>query len=300
MEINQLKAFVTVAKLNNLTRAAEALCLTQPAVTAQIKALEQSLGLALFERSTRKMTVSKAGEHLLPTAEQLLTLATQIRSTASDLQGELSGQLRLGIPSEHLDFLRLGELIHRLAESLPLIELQTVVLPTDTLIEQVSIGQLQAAFAISSYPPQDIFWLPIRSVSFRIAVPSALYPQLTLGGWQELAQMPWLDGPLGSHSHVLLRELFERRGLSPRIIMHSDSTAHFDALVRAGAGCALIREEIALQGVQKKHFSIWGHTKADAILSFISANETSQTPLIIALVSMLKEIWALDPTFTAF
>lgn len=299
MEINQLKAFATVVRLNNLTRAAEALCLTQPAVTAQIKALEQSLGLALFERSARKMTITKAGEQLLPTAEQLLTLATQIKTTATELQGELNGQLRLGLPSEHLDFLRLGELVQRINQSLPLIELQTVVLPANTLTEQVATGQLQAAFIISPYPPQDIFWLPIRSVSFRIAVPLDLYPQLKLGGWQELAQLPWLDGPLGSHSHLLLRELFERRGLSPRVIMHNEGVSQFDSLVRAGAGCALIREEIALQGVQKNHFAIWSHTKADAILGFISANKNVQTPLTIALISMLKDIWTLDTSVTS-
>lgn len=295
MEINQLKAFVTVARLTNLTRAAEALCLTQPAVTAQIKALEQSLGLALFERGARKMTITKAAEQLLPNAEQLLTLATQIKTTATELQGELNGQLRLGIPSEHLDFLRLGELVQRICHSLPLIELETVVLPVNRLAEQVATGQLQAAFIINPYPPQDVFWLPIRSVSFRVAVPTSLYPQLSLGGWQELAQLPWLDGPLGSHSHYLLRELFERRGLSPRVVMQNEDMAHFDSLVRAGAGCALIREEIALHGAQKNHYAIWGHAKADAILGFISSNENAQTPLTIALVSMLKDIWALDP-----
>ncbi|GAA5088830.1 MULTISPECIES: LysR family transcriptional regulator [Paenalcaligenes] len=299
MEINQLKAFVTVARLSNLTRAAEALCLTQPAVTAQIKALEQSLGLALFERSSRKMAITKAGEQLLPTAEQLLSLATQIKTTATELQGELSGQLRLGIPGEHLDFLRLGELVQRIHHGLPLIELETMIMPADTLSEHVATGQLQAAFIISPHPPLDVFWLPIRSVSFRVAVPVTLYPQLKLGGWQELAQLPWLDGPLGSHIHYLLRDLFERRGLTPRVIMHNDSMAHFDTLVRAGAGCALIREEIALQGAQKNHFAIWGHAKADALLGFISANENAQTPLIMALVSMLKDIWSLDSTINS-
>ncbi|NLJ62927.1 MAG: hypothetical protein GX332_06405 [Alcaligenaceae bacterium] len=81
--------------------------------------------------------------------------------------------------------------------------------------------------------------------------------------------------------------------------MHNDSMAHFDALVRAGAGCALIREEIALQGAQKNHFAIWGHAKADALLGFISANENAQTPLIMALVSMLKDIWSLDSTINS-
>lgn len=296
MEINQLKAFVTVARLHNLTRAAEALSLTQPAVTAQIKALELSLGLPLFDRSAGKISLSKAGEQLLSTAEQLLAVAAQIKSTAAHLQGEITGQLRLGIPGEHLDFLRLGEFVQSINQSLPLIELQTLVFPFEVLTEQVATNQLNAAFIISAYPPRDLFWLPIRSVSFRIVVPNTLYPQLKYGGWAELAQLPWLDGPINSHSHLLLRELFERRGLSPRVIMRSESTANFDALVRAGAGCALIREELALQGVQKNHFSIWGHIKTDATLGFISANENTQTALTMALVSMLKSIWSLDPS----
>ena len=53
MEIHQIRAFVTVARLGNVTRAAEALNLTQPAVTTQVKALEQSLGVSLFERYKR-------------------------------------------------------------------------------------------------------------------------------------------------------------------------------------------------------------------------------------------------------
>ncbi len=74
MEIYQIRAFVTVARLGHLTRAAEALSLTQPAVSAQIKALEQSLGVALFERSAGRMVLARSGEALLPTAEALLVL----------------------------------------------------------------------------------------------------------------------------------------------------------------------------------------------------------------------------------
>ncbi|MFQ6748680.1 LysR family transcriptional regulator, partial [Bordetella pertussis] len=69
MEIYQIRAFVTVARLGNLTKAAEALSLTQPAVTAQLKALEQSLGVALFDRAAGRLSLAKAGEALLPTAQ---------------------------------------------------------------------------------------------------------------------------------------------------------------------------------------------------------------------------------------
>ncbi|CPK03731.1 LysR family transcriptional regulator [Bordetella pertussis] len=82
MEIYQIRAFVTVARLGNLTKAAEALSLTQPAVTAQLKALEQSLGVALFDRAAGRLSLAKAGEALLPTAEALLVLGAQLKSEA--------------------------------------------------------------------------------------------------------------------------------------------------------------------------------------------------------------------------
>src|SRR5690606_12311010 len=294
MEIYQIRAFVTVARAGNLTRAAEALNLTQPAVTAQIKALEQSLGVALFERSAGKMTLAKAGQTLLPTAESLLGLGNRLQSEAAQLKGELHGTVELGIPSEQVDFLRLGELANRVMSSLPLIELQTRILPTTQLVDYVLTGRLSAALTIAAYPPRDAQWMPLRKVSYRVVVPNDLTEQSRQGGWPELAALPWLDGPHGSHSHLLLRELFERHGLAPRVVMNSDDQANIDALVRAGAGCALLREEIALAGVRRGDFTIWGRANIDATLGFVLSSENAEQPVLVALISMLKDIWNID------
>ncbi|SHI14548.1 LysR family transcriptional regulator [Pollutimonas bauzanensis] len=294
MEIYQIRAFVTVARVGNLTRAAQALNLTQPAVTAQIKALEQSLGVALFDRSAGKFALAKAGATLLPTAEAVLALGTQLKSEALKLQGELHGTVELGIPSEQVDFLRLGELASSVTRSLPLIELQTQVLPTTQLVEYVCTGRLSAALTIAAYPPRDVQWMPLRSITYRIVLPNAMAEHLKLGGWPELAMLPWLDGPHGSHIHLLLRELFERHGLTPRVVMNSADQANMDALVRAGAGCALVREEVALAGAQRQDFLVWGHARIDASLGFITSTENAAQPILVALISMLKEIWNID------
>jgi DNA-binding transcriptional LysR family regulator len=294
VEIYQIRAFVTVARLGNLTRASEALNLTQPAVTAQVKALEQSLGVALFERSGGRLSLAKAGEALLRTAEELLVQASRLKSEASQLQGELHGIIDLGIPSEQVDFLRLGELANVVTRSLPLVALQTHVLPTTQLIEYVSTGRLTAALSIAGSQPRDVQWLPLRGVSYRLAMPTSLAEQIKLGGWPELAALPWLDGPHGSHIHLLLREVFERHGLSPRTVMNSADQANMDALVRAGAGCALLREEPALAGAARGDFTVWGHAKIDATLGLASSSEHSGEPMLVALISMLKEIWRLD------
>lgn len=292
MEIYQIRAFVKVARLGNLTRAAESLSLTQPAVTAQIKALEQSLGVALFDRAGGRLTLARAGEALLVTAEALLAQGNQLKAEAQALQGALHGVLELGVPSEQPDFLRLGELASRVTRHLPLVELQTYVLATGALAEQVGSGKLAAALTIAANPPRGLQWMPLRSVRYRVAVPNDLADGVKKGGWQELAQLPWLDGPAGSHTHLLLRDMFERHGLRPRVVMQNDDHANLNAMVRAGAGCALLREEIALQGSAAGDFVVWGSAKADGTLGFIVSPERAGEPMLVALASMLQRTWA--------
>jgi DNA-binding transcriptional LysR family regulator len=107
---------VTVARAGNVTKAADVLCVTQPAVTAQIKGLESSLGVALFDRGGARLTLTRAGEKLLPQAESLLAAAGELKGAARSMQGELSGRIELGLPGETPEFLRAGALalaVHR-------------------------------------------------------------------------------------------------------------------------------------------------------------------------------------------
>ncbi|MGX9933865.1 LysR family transcriptional regulator [Advenella kashmirensis] len=291
MEIYQIRAFVTVARLGNLTRAAEALSLTQPAVTGQIKALEQDLGVALFERTSGKLVLSKAGSRLFPTAEQLLNTSAQLKSQAQQFQGELQGEMVLGIPGEHAQFLRLGELVSAVVRSLPLIELKTIIHPSEELIEQIRSGKLMMAMVIATHPLPDLFWMALRTVRYRIVMPNDMADDLRHAGWKELAQLPWLDGSPGSHTHLMLRALFERHGLAPRIVMQNADMANADVLVRAGAGCALIREDIAIAGAGRREFTVWGHTQLDATLGFVASQNNIVDPIVVALISLIRAVW---------
>ena len=148
--------------------------------------------------------MAKAGEVLLPTAESLLVLGAQLKSEAQQLQGSLHGVVELGVPSEMPDFLRLGELAFAVNQRLPLVELKTQTLPAATLAEQVSTGRLPAALTIAANPPRGVLWLPLRSVRYRIAMPKEHAAVLKRGGWREVAQLPWLDGPSGCHTLSLI------------------------------------------------------------------------------------------------
>ena len=96
MEIYQLKAFLAVARVGHLTRAADQLHITQPAVSKQIKALEEELGVLLFDRLPSGMALTQAGQTLLPLTERALFDAMELINTAKRLQGGVAGVIRLG------------------------------------------------------------------------------------------------------------------------------------------------------------------------------------------------------------
>lgn len=291
MELYQLRAFVTVARLGHVTKAAEALCVTQPAVTAQLKGLESSLGVALFDRTGGRLSLTRAGEKLLPQAEALLALAGDLLGAARHMQGELRGRIELGLPGEDADFLRLGALASGVQRDLPLVELQTRTQPVGQLLDQVRAGALTAALSVSVHPPRDLSWLALRSVCYRVVVPQCLSSAMQQGGWRVLAGLPWVDGDVDSHIHQMLRSLFEQQGLSPNIALRSDDTHALDTYVRAGNACALLRDEVAMPGAERGDWTIWGHARVEAQLYFCGASERQGDPLLVALSSVVRSVW---------
>ena len=186
MEIYQLRAFATAARLGNLTRTAEALHLTQPAITAQIKALEEELGVALFERRPGGITLTRAGELLLQDAEQILTTAGHLQGRARELQGEVTGQLVLGTLGDP-ESLRLGTLLGVLSEKLPLLEIKTRQGAAEDVREQVAAGLLRGGFYIGMQLPGEVGGLVLQTIHYRIVAPWRDRERVLHAGWRGLA-----------------------------------------------------------------------------------------------------------------
>ncbi|HVC15731.1 MAG TPA: LysR family transcriptional regulator, partial [Rhodanobacter sp.] len=120
----QLRAFVTVVKLGSLTRAAEALYLSQPTISLQLQALERELGLSLLERSRRRINLTDAGEALYeltrPLVEGWETLDGDFQAKVKGLHG---GQLTIAAGTSTIQYL-LPELVRRFRERFPAVKLQ--------------------------------------------------------------------------------------------------------------------------------------------------------------------------------
>jgi len=294
VEIYQLRAFVMVAKTGHLTRAAEVLHVTQPAVTGQIKALEEELGVALFDRKPGRIVLTRAGERLLPEADKVLTAAGALQGLARDLQGEVSGTLVIGTVADP-DSLRLGSLLGGLVSALPLLEIKTRSGDAENLRDGVATGALQAAFYIGPNIPRDVNGLPLQTLQYRIAAPFAFSQRVLHAGWREISEMPWIGAPHASHAQALLRDLFARQGLLPNIVLESDDAAAPHSLVRAGLGLALLREDVAVPAAERDELVIWPHTRVAALLSFIYPKTAEHDPAIVAALSVLRGIWGLAP-----
>ncbi len=100
MELYQLRSFVAVAGVGHLTRASEKLHVSQPAVSAQIKALEDELELTLFERTSSGMELTFAGQRLLADAEKVLPAAQALRNEAQAFKGQIAGKVSVGTLSD--------------------------------------------------------------------------------------------------------------------------------------------------------------------------------------------------------
>ena len=119
MSDRRLKVFHTVAKLLSFTRAAEALHMTQPAVTFQVRQLEEAFNTRLFDRTHNKVSLTPTGEKVSEFAERIFDLYTEMENSVRDLTGEIRGALTIGASTTIAEYMLpalLGEFKNRYPE----------------------------------------------------------------------------------------------------------------------------------------------------------------------------------------
>ena len=145
MDIYQLRTFVAVARERSITRASEVVHLSQPAVSAHIKALEDTLGLTLFERTPRGMSLTRDGERLLTKAEQALAAHQELMDEAQRIKGRLTGKLRLGAGGRSNNE-AIGKLLTGLSDRFPEVEVALKHGTSLEILTGIRNGSLDAGF----------------------------------------------------------------------------------------------------------------------------------------------------------
>ncbi len=298
MDLNQLRSFIAVAECGNLTRAAERVHLSQPAVSAQIKALEDSLEQRLFHRSSAGMELTQAGRRLLELSERVVVAADELKLAARALKGEVAGKLRIGTLSDP-QFIRLGEFMGRALERYPLLELELQNGITATALAHVKDGTLDASFYFGDFAEPGIDSLALGEMAYRVTAPAAWASRIATADWSGIARMPWVLPPEASIINRQVRALFREHGVELETHIAADNEGVIANLIESGVGLSLMREDLAFAKQRGGTVCVWDRTRICTVLRFIHLRERALDPAIRALLEVLGETWSLAPAAKA-
>lgn len=293
MEIYQLRTFVTVAQQGHLTQAAEILHLSQPAVTAQIKALEEETGVALFERVPGGVLLTEAGKLLLIDAERILEHSREMLNRARALKGQLAGKVKVGTILTP-EVIRLGPWLGLIQRDFPLLQISTLQGVSGAVLNQVRKRELDAGFFIGKNPYQNVHTLNLTEAPLVVVGPSSWQAKLAGCDWRELGRQPWVGASQFSMLSKVHAEIWRDRNITPKKVFDIDQEQAMLACVEAGLGFCILRRDLVEPAEAAGRVFVWGEAGASVWLSFIYAADAAGDAAIVALKNALIELWALD------
>ncbi|MDP2849059.1 MAG: LysR family transcriptional regulator [Humidesulfovibrio sp.] len=297
MELYQLRTFVAVAEEAHLTRAAERLFISQPAVSAHIKALEEELGVALFTRSSRGMQLTREGQALRAQAEAALKSVGELFTQARALRENLTGELKVALNTDP-ELLRMRRLMDALRVAHPKLQVHLPQSASNLIIEEVRAGRLDGGFAFVAEPASanlspELTCLHLDTTSLHVVAPPAWAERLNACTWSDLAQEAWV----WFTDACPCRSLLERQ-LLPYVnevnkVAVTDYEGTLKALVTSGAGLGLMHRDEALGWERTGEVCIWPHDKLPIGICFLTRSDRASDPAILAVSKALREVWGL-------
>jgi DNA-binding transcriptional LysR family regulator len=254
MENFRLRIFRAVAHSLNFRVAAEALLLTQPAVSQQIKALESELGTPLFVRSSGRVSLTPAGEALLPFAETLKVLADQAREAVAAASGTTAGELALGA-SQTIGQYILPKLIAGFLRERPQVRIAITGGNTQFVLEELRARRLHLALIEGPALGNDVQVKPFLEDHMVCVVPAGHEWAGEEIAVEDLAHATLMMREQGSGSRRIVEQALVSAGLTMRELhlgLTFDSTEGLLSGVEAGLGIAFVsrwavRNQLALE-----------------------------------------------------
>ncbi|WP_413732125.1 LysR family transcriptional regulator [Sodalis sp. RH20] len=280
MDNRLLRAFVILAATRNYREAAQQLCITQPALSKQIKALEHALGITLFVRGRRGALLTHPGELLLPKAAELVELAGTFRHYALGVAKGTTGNLAIGFGISALK--TVPDLIARFRRAYPDVTVSLEDLSSAQQHARLLSGQLQLAFMRLPVDP-PLQGRRFMSESLVLAANKSALPagDPDMRMWRHfLLAQPWVQllPDKGPGLYQQIEQYLRFNQISPRVVQQTRDMQTLMALVAAGVGIAIVPESAAhiaprniamipLQGAYARWEvgMIWNPTLADPV-----------------------------------
>jgi DNA-binding transcriptional LysR family regulator len=237
--VRQLQIFEAAARALSFSRAAQALHLTQPAVSMQIRQLEHFAGADLFERTGRSLRLTDAGEELVLHARAVLRSLEDADEALAAMRGLRGGRVRLAVVSTAKYFA--PRLIARFGQSHPGVQIRLQVDNREAVVRTLAANDVD--LALMGRPPSelDLVAEPFADHPHVIIAPPdhplARRRQVTI---EALAQERFLVREAGSGTRTAMERFFQERGISVRVGMEMPSNETIKQAVMAGLGLSFI------------------------------------------------------------
>jgi DNA-binding transcriptional LysR family regulator len=246
MDTASLTAFLEVARSESFSQAGETLFLTQPAISKRINVLEEALGVQLFDRVGRRVTLTEAGRALLPRARQLILDLEDMRRAVGNLSGPITGTLKIGT-SHHIGLHRLPPALRAFSTQYREVRLDIQFIDSEQAYEAVLSGDLE--LGIVTLPPVPDDRLIAREVwddplAFVAGADHPLVQQKVV----ELADLAAHAAILPSSStftRQIASKLFNERGLELQLSMTTNYLETIKMMASIGLGWSVLPASMA-------------------------------------------------------
>jgi DNA-binding transcriptional LysR family regulator len=242
MENFRLRVFRIVARTLNFRKASEELLISQPAVTQQIKALEEEVGISLFERSKGKVTLTPSGTVLAEYAVKLKALADEAAQAIAEASGTHTDELRVGA-SQTIGQYLLPKLLAGFRKDFPSVSVYGMSGNTDEVLAALAGHRIDLALVEGPSPGSDVRAEPFMQDHMVLVVPHDhewAGQEVAIG---DLKSEEFIERELGSGSRRIVEDALAQAGLDPRelrTILTLDTTEGILSAVEAGLGVAFV------------------------------------------------------------
>ena len=257
MDLNQLHTFQLVASCKSFSKAAEKLHLTQPAVTLQIKHLEEELGGLLIERLGHSLALTPAGEELLKFTRQILNLTEQALISVRQFS-MARGRLTIGAGTTNTIF-RLPGVLQLYHRNYPQIEIRIRNGDSELITRLVYENTIDLGLVTTINPGLNLKIFPLFEDRILLVAPKDSYSEISI---HELESESLILFRAGSGFRHFLEEKFRECRFTPKVTMELESIEAIIRLVESGLGLAFLPEsavqgELASGALQRVAFKGW-------------------------------------------
>ena len=249
MYLEQLRFFHSVAERGSFTGAARELLLTQPAVSNQIRKLEEGLGQRLFERQGRQVQLTRAGEILYAHSRKIFQQVREAEGILKDFKSLHTGSLSLGTV-DVISIYVLPQIFQQFHRMFPRIEISIQVGDSASLTRGVLDGEFDLGFITLPVEERNLVSIPIYNDVLRVIAPAG-HPlaQKELVTLEDITKTTLIIYKKGSMTRKIIADVFEREGLALEPDMEIDRPEAMKKLVEAGLGVSIIPEMTIMKEV---------------------------------------------------